>query len=276
MPNQRLDQAKPFLVLGILFLAWLILPTIFKRTLRVSFFEFHAPVETAASSIRDVQTFWDLRSRSKVELIQAGKELAQLNASYEKNIQDLAALQGEIARLEDLLRLPSFPEYRSETARVVRRDFTAWWQRITIRKGSNFGITVGSPVIFIGGLVGRVTEVGAYTSVVELISSPGVRIAASIENEKRPISYQGGINTALGIPYGLVEYVPLDIHASEQKQLRLFSSGLGGVYPPNLLIGMLTKVEPSTDGLFKPGTVQLDSRLGFISEVTVLVPIKAP
>ncbi len=273
---QRYDQTKPFAVLGILLLAWLILPTAFKRTLRVSFFEFHAPVETAASSLRDIQNYWELKSRSKDELILAAKELAELNSSYEEALQKLAALNGEVARLEDLLRLPSYPEYRSETARVVRRDFTSWWHRITIRKGSNYGLTVGAPVIFIGGLVGRVTEVGLYTSVVELISSPGVRIAACIENEKRPISYQGGLNPSLSAPLGLVEYVPLDIHASDQNQLRLFSSGLGGIYPPNLFIGMLTKVEPSTDGLFKTGTVQLDSRLGFISEVTVLVPLKTP
>jgi rod shape-determining protein MreC len=111
--------------------------------------------------------------------------------------------------------------------------------------------------------------------VVELISSPGVRIAACLESEKRPISYQGGNNKMLSSAQGLVEYVPLDIFASDDKQLRLVTSGLGGVFPANLMVGFLSKVEPSTDGLFKTGTVQLDPRLAYVSEVAVLVPLKA-
>ena len=83
-------------------------------------------------------------------------------------------------RLEDLLRLPSFPEYRTEVARIVRRDFNTWWQRLEIRKGRNHGIPEGAPVVFSGGIVGRVTEVHATTAVVDLVSSPTLRIAATV------------------------------------------------------------------------------------------------
>ena len=38
-------------------------------------------------------------------------------------------------------------------------------------------------------------------------------------------------------------------------------------------IGEITKIEPSTDGLFKTGEVRLDERLSGLTEVTVLVPI---
>src|SRR3954469_10507649 len=118
---------------------------------------------------------------SNRDLIEAGRDLARLNASYEVAIQQNAELQSEITRLESLLRLPSFSEYRYEHARVVRRDFSGWWQRIVIRKGKNYGILVGSPVVFTGGVVGRVAEVRAMTSVVELISSPSVRLAGFVE-----------------------------------------------------------------------------------------------
>ena len=53
---------------------------------------------------------------------------------------------------------------------------------------------VSTTVPVSGGVVGRVSEVHAYTADVELISSPGVRLAAVIEGETQPISYQGGIN----------------------------------------------------------------------------------
>ena len=273
MSRRRFDQAKPFAALGILVLAWLLLPVAVKSVMRVSFFEMEAPMETAASYARDLQEYWSLRLHSKDALIEAGRDLARLNAAYELRIQENTSLRGEIERLEALLRLPSFAEYRSEPARVVSRDFTTWWQRLVIRKGRNFGILPGSPVVFTGGIAGRVTEVHAYTSVVELISSPNVRLAAVVDGDSRPMSYQGGLNTSFAPPMGTVEFMPLDIFASSIAPKRLVTSGLGGVFPPGLTIGYIVKADPSPDGLFKSGEVKLDSRLSSLTEVTVLVPI---
>jgi rod shape-determining protein MreC len=53
----------------------------------------------------------------------------------------------------------------------------------------------------------------------------------------------------------------------------LVTSGLGGIFPPGLIVGQVVQLEPSTDGLFKTGRVLIDERLGRITEVTVLVPI---
>jgi len=156
---------------------------------------------------------------------------------------------------------------------VARRDFSGWWQRMIIRKGENYGITVGAPVVFSGGVVGRVAEVHRYTAVVDLITSPTFRLAASVAGDNRPISYQGGLNDSFKSPRGTVEFVPLDIYATRNATKRLVTSGLGGVFPPGLSIGELTNLEPSTDGLFKLGEVLLDERLGSLTEVTVLVPL---
>ena len=273
MPSKRLDQARPFLTLIIVIVAWLVVPVVVKTFTRAGFFELQAPLSVAASYARDLQEYWSLRLHTNDELIEASRDLARLNAQYEVAAQQNAGLQSEIERLEALLKLPAYAEYRSEHARVVRRDFSGWWQRIVIRKGRNYGIPVGAPVIFSGGVVGRVTEVYAYTSVVELISNPGVRLAGVIEGETQPISYQGGINPSFANARGVIEFVPLNVFANAAAPKRLVTSGLGGVFPPGLSIGTVVKVEPSTDGLFKTGEVELDPRLGSLTEVTVLVPL---
>jgi len=273
VPLKRFDQARPFLTLGLVIAAWWIVPVAVKTFTRASFFAFSAPIPVAASYARDLQEYWTLRLHSNEDLIEAGRDLARLNASYSLSVQQNTEMQAEIARLEQLLRIPSFTNYRAEPARVVRRDFSGWWQRLVIRKGRNFGIPVGAPVVFTGGVVGRVAEVGGYTAVVELISSPTVRLAAFIEGDNRPISFQGGINPTFGPPRGTVEFVPLDLYASPTQPKRLVTSGLGGVYPPGLTLGTVTKVESSTDGLFKNGEVQLDPNLANLTEVTVLVPL---
>lgn len=276
MPSRRFAQAKPFLTLALLIVAWLLVPTVVKRVTRLTFFEIQAPLDVAGSYVRDLQDYWSMRTRSKNELIAAYRELGGLTAKYAQAAEENASLRHEIERLETLLRLPSFSNYRSEPARVVRRDFSGWWQRLVIRKGHNYGITVGAPVIFIGGVVGRVSEVHAYTSVVELISSPQVRLAASFEGDDRPVSFQGGVNAPFTAPQATVEFVPLDIFASVSTPRPLVTSGLGGVFPRGLKLGEVVQLEPSTDGLFKSGRVNLDPRLNQLTEVTVLVPLPPP
>ncbi len=273
MSFKRFDQANPFLTLGLIVGAWLLVPTAVKTFARASFFELTAPITLVASKVRDLQEFWSLRLHSKTELIEAGRDLARVNSSYELAVQQNSELQAEIARFESLLRLPSFKDYRFEHARVARRDFSGWWQRIVIRKGRNFGIPVGAPVVFTGGVVGRVTEVHAATAVVELISSANVRLAGVVEGDTRPISFQGGINSTFAPPMGVVELMPLDIIASPHSPKRLVTSGFGGVFPPGLTLGTITRAELGSDGLFKSGEVKLDERLGALTEVTVMVPL---
>lgn len=271
MPFRRFVTAKPFATLGIVVAAWALIPVGVKTFTRASFFELTAPITVALSHARDLRAYWGLRLHSKNELIEAGRDLARLNASYELAVQQNGELRSEISRLETLLRLPAFNEYRYEHARVARRSFSAWWQQIVIRKGKNYGITVGAPVIFAGGVVGRVTAVHETTSVVDLISSPDIRLAGVIEGDSRPISFQGGLNTTFAPPTGTVEFVPLGVKPPQ----RLITSGLGGVFPPGLTIGTITKLSLSSDGLFQSGEVQLDDRLGSLLEVTVLVPLNA-
>lgn len=272
MPLRRFDQAKPFVTLGLLLAAWLVVPVAIKSFVRASFFEFQAPLPLAASYVRDLQEFWGLRTHSNDELIGAGRDLARVLSSYEFAVQQNSQLRDQIDRLDRLLSLPPLPSFRYEHARVVSRDDAGWWQRLTIRKGRNYQIPVGAPVVFSGGVVGRVAEVHAYTSVVELVSSPTFRLAATVEGDTRPMSYQGSVNRAFGAAEGTVEFVPVDIFANAAAPQRLVTSGLGGVFPPGLYLGVVTRLEPSTDGLFKSGEVALDPRLDALTEVTVLVP----
>jgi rod shape-determining protein MreC len=270
---KRFDHARPFLTLGVILIVWLMLPLGVKTFARANFFAIQAPLLVADSYVQDLQTFWSNRLHSKDELLVAGKQVAGLIAQYEFSVQQNKALEAEILRLENLLKLPAMPAFRYEPARVAQRDFTGWWSRMIIRKGQNYGIPVGAPVIFAGGIVGKVVEVHRFTSVVDLVTSPTFRVAATVSGDNKPISYQGGLNDAFSSPRGIVEFVPIDISATKNAPRRLVTSGLGGVFPPGLIIGDITTLELGADGLFKTGEVSLDERLGSLTEVTVLVPL---
>jgi len=271
--SQRFDQARPFATLGIVLAVWLAAPVIVRTFLRTTFFELTAPVPLAASYARDLQEYWSLRLHSKDELIVAGRDLARLDASYAFSIQTDAELRAEVGRLEALLHLPPSAGYHFEHARVVQRDFSAWWQQLVIRKGRDYAIPVGAPVVFSGGVVGRISAVHETLATVEMITDPGLRIAAVVEGDTRPFSYQGGVNPAFGTAHGVVEFVPLDVAATSQRPQLLVTSGMGGVFPPGVVIGRIVRTERSPDGLFQTGDVQLDPRLAELREVTVLIPL---
>jgi rod shape-determining protein MreC len=268
---------RPFLVLGILVLVWLFAPPVVSRLFQRAAFETLAPSLKISSYARDLQEFWTLRTRSRNDLIAAGRELAKYNAAMELRLNENELLRAEVSRLESLLRLPSPGGFRYEVARVERRDVSAWWQQCIIRKGANYGIQAGSPVVFAGGVVGRVREVGAYSSIVDLIGSPALRIAAVVEGDTRPVEYQGGIALPFQPALGRVNFVPLDTTDMEgDRPRRLLTSGLGGSFPGGLVLGTLESLRTAPEGLYKTGAVRLDPRLEQLREVAVLVAEDSP
>ncbi len=273
MARKQKLPGKSLLALFALLVAWLILPATIKKFLSVAFYEFQAPLWTAISYVHDWQDYSSLRQRSKNELIEAGRDLSRQNAYLELNIQENKIIRNELERLETLLGLPSYPAYRYEIARVVKREQNTWWQRLIVRKGSKHGITEGAAVVFSGGVVGRVAVVHTYTSEIQLVSSSRFRVAAHFENDLRPVTYQGGINLAFRAPFGRVRNVPADIIASEENPRRLVSSRLGGIFPDGLTIGWVEDMVAGSEGLFQDGMVRLDPRLLSLREVAILVPI---
>lgn len=239
---------------------------------RASFSLFEAPGWIAYSRVKDLQDFWALRDHDQDSLIAAGRDIQRHANDADLQLQQAEALRNEGERLAVLLHLPSEPGFRYEVARVIRRDETAWWQQIVIRKGRHDGIAEGQGVVFAGGVVGRIKQADEYTSVVELITSPSFRMAANLGAETKPVIYQGFETAPFHHPTGEVHGV-MEIPPSLPGQpLRLVSSKLSGRFPEGLTMGEIERFVPGSDGLSQTGIVKLDTRLLNLQEVAVLVP----
>lgn len=270
MPKDRNHNYKPLIALAVVLLLWVVLPPVVKQFGQGFFYELQAPAWIAGSFVRDVQDFWTFRMKSKQEMIEENLDMARLRASYRYRLQEKEALEAQIRRLESLFQLPSLPEYKAEVSRIARRDINAWWQQITVRKGRNFEIPEGAPVIFSRGVVGKVRSVHLNTSIIDLITSPNIRLAAVFEGDERPVLYQGAVSGPFSQPGGSVSNVPTDIRIEEDQPRRLITSGFGGVFPAGLTIGWVHALQASSDGLFQSGRVELDPDLHILREVAVL------
>ena len=94
-----------------------------------------------------------------------------------------------------------------------------------------------------------------------------------MRGDGRPVVYQGVRTEWLRQPTGEVRDAPQDLIANTQQPLRLVSTRLGGTFPPGLMIGSVSWLDPGSTGIFQAGTVQLDERLLSLNEVSVLIPL---
>ena len=274
MATKHPSKYRPIFYLFTFLFVWWSTPLVFKSFSRTFFYEFQAPGRDALSYLNDLQLFWSLRSHSKKDLIEAGKDLARLNNAYELSLNENSVLKSELSRLEKIFNLPPLPNFRYEIARVSHREINTWWQYFVIQKGKQENIKKGYGVIFAGGIVGRIKEVYSHSAIVELLSNPDFRMASKFENDGRPFTYQGKINTPFTNPLGEAKHLPPDIRVDQKKPRPIISSGLGGVFPEGLPIGSIYYLNKGKDGLFQKGKVRLDPKLLKLQEVAILIPLE--
>lgn len=274
-PNRQGARAS-FVALSIFVALWILVPSAVRRFNREAFVEFQAPALHLLGKSRELATFWEKKSRSVEEMAAAGRDLARINAALEIQIHKFEDIRRENVRLREITRYNVPAEYMSVVARVATRDSSSWWQRIVIRKGRNDGIRPGAPVVFGNTVVGRVTAVHLTTSEVDLVTSPGFRCTAYLEGDDQNhiVLVNGVASNSLGTAKARVCVIPRDYSMPAGQPARVFTTGMGGVFPSRLMLGYLDGGTYATQvGNFKESLLVPSRDLYNLQEVSVLVPL---
>lgn len=272
-PVQRLRG--PLAVLGLLFVAWLLLPSAARLFTHETFAEFQAPAIGLAARSRELVRYWELTSRDADELAAAGRDLARAQSGIELRLRELESTADENRRLRSMLGTPPPVGFRTLVARVALRESNAWWSRLTIRRGRTDGVRPGCPVVFGDTVVGRIAAVHVDTSEVELVTSPGFRCSAFLEGDpgKRPVLVSGEPDLPFVAPSARVTYIPIDFTPVAGQPTRVVTTGLGGLYPAGLRLGILSgEMEETPAGAYRLGTLRPGRDLINLHEVSVLIP----
>ena len=275
MDQNRQGARASYIALSIFVALWILVPSAVRRFNREAFVEFQAPALHLLGKSRDMATFWEKKSRSVEEMAAAGRDLARINAALEIKINALEDIRRENVRLREITRYNVPAEYMSVVARVATRDSSSWWQRIVIRKGRNDGIRPGAPVVFGNTVVGRVTAVHLTTSEVDLVTSPGFRCTAYLEGDDQNhiVLVNGVASNSLGTAKARVSVIPRDYSMPAGQSARVFTTGMGGVFPSRLLLGHLDGIYSTQVGNFKESLLIPSRDLYNLQEVSVLVPL---
>jgi len=142
------------------------------------------------------------------------------------------ALEKENKELRSLLNFKTEPRTSFVSARAIADVGGAYSHGLIITAGKEDGVREGMAAVTGEGLIGRVIEAGDWSSRIWLISDMNSRIPVTIaETGDRAIL--AGDNTAQP------KLLFLARDASVPAGAHIVTSGHGGVFPPNLPIGIL-------------------------------------
>ncbi len=188
--------------------------------------------------------------RDVAQLIQRNAELEAEIAHLRTQIIELQQQLGEYRILSALLDFArAYPEYQYVGASVIGRDPSPFVKYIHINRGSDDGLRRGMPVVTQQGLVGRVSQVTAAAALVQLITDPSVVVNVRLEPSRAEALLSGSITGDIGL-----DMIPQD--ADVEPGALVLTSGLGGNYPPNVLIGQVTGVRSQDYDLFQSASMQ--------------------
>jgi rod shape-determining protein MreC len=203
------------------------------------------------------------------------EENERLRTDNERLQADIARLQTEAQRREELERLLEVKQGLSNHeflgATVIARDPTNLRQMVAIDRGKSDGIKAGMPVVTEGrALVGTITKVEGDHSWITLVTDVDSAVSASTLEADAKGVVSGGYNRKL-----TMEFVSQDAPVKEGDTV--VTSGLGGSYPPGLVIGKVTGIAGSRQEVFRTVTVEPLASLARIDTLLVMtsfVPVR--
>lgn len=200
---------------------------------------------------------------------QRDAEVRQLEAQNQRLYNQLAAM-GHIVEenqeLRQLLQLKMPTAYNKVSAEVILRAPHQWYETLVIDQGFEAGLAVNQVVVNGNGVVGKLIEVTAKTSRVQLISHPESMVSCLIGKSNVPGVLTGRYRQKPAHLRYLQNFAKL--HSGDP----VVTSGLGGVYPAGLVLGTIKTLRKQAALPSPEATVELSSLQTPPRFVVVLVP----
>lgn len=224
------------------------------------------PQRLVASAINGVKGVWT----GYVALRGARDENRRLQEQVHSLQTQLQASQeqiGEASRLREVLELRPILPFPTLAAQVIAREGVPWFRNVTIDKGLKDGVALNAPVLGVGGVMGRVVEVGPTAAKVQLLLDRDCGVGVRIERSRTTAVVAGQVAFSdSGTSDLLMKYVPVlaDVVPGDV----VVTSGLDQIYPKGLVVGRVRSVGKGS-GLFKEVAVQPSANFEKIEEVMV-------
>ena len=193
-------------------------------------------------------------------------EVERIDSLNAENIE----LRKQLKAMKDELNIDyTINDYEFLNATVINRNIAAWYNTITIDKGSYNGIKPDMVVVNSSGLIGKVISTTTFTSDVRLLTTGDTVNKISVTISDGNSSVNGLIkNYNYNTKYLEVEGVSNTEKVTNGEYV--YTSGLGGIFPSGILIGTVENITTDEYDLAKIIYVKPSANFDDINYVAVL------
>lgn len=220
-----------------------------------------APViRVVMNPLVSAQTWLATRYLAVYELLRSPGDVTSLRIENENLRAENARLRSQVIQMQEqqndfeslyaLLRVArARPDSDYLAAMVIGRDPSPFLRYIYINQGSDAGLRRGMPVVTDQGLAGRIVAVSADAAQVQLITDAASAVNVRLPDSKADAVLVGSVTGDIQL-----EMIPQEINL--QPGELILTSGLGGTYPSNILVGQVLTVRRMETALFQSAAVQ--------------------
>lgn len=206
---------------------------------------------------QDYKALWKVREENK-RLQDQLREARAINNQYREAVATNTRLQ-KLLEFKETLSPPTL------TAQIVGRDPSAWFKTVIIDRGSSDDIQKGMPVVTIEGVVGQILDTSPNYAKVLLAIDPNSAIDVLTQRTR-----VRGILKGTGDNVYQLQYVLKN--SDVQKDDRVVTSEMGGVFPKGVLVGTITKVIKDRRGMFQQ--IEIEPSVDFSKLEDLLIIMK--
>src|SRR6266446_1614897 len=207
------------------------------RKLQSNVYQYIAPFLSSGAGLQKQITSVRSNLKSLDDLQAENSSLRVENRSLKATNQALRDVEHEVNRLRHALNYRERAVFKLVPAEVITRDSSTWWRTITINRGKNDQIEPDQPVVTDEGLVGKTATVGDNVTIVLLISDATCKVACSVEGPREQGIVSGERVTGSITP--MLDLNFLSKQANLNPGAKAYTSGVGGVFPSGLLVGVV-------------------------------------
>jgi rod shape-determining protein MreC len=210
------------------------------------------PAQGAVSNISSAvaQTFKDTG-----DFISRKNETPALRQQVDELTTELARLRGTERDNESLREAVGYmldhPDLDLTAAKVIGKDVSNLLDLLIIDRGYSTGIAEGMPVVWRGGLAGRIITVTETTARILPITSTGSAVNVILQGEFDDVD-----GVLISRPDGTLLMTDILDNKSIEPGQFVITSGLGGTFPKGILVGQIINVRRPASSVLQEADVR--------------------
>jgi rod shape-determining protein MreC len=174
---------------------------------------------------------------SQSQLREENAELRAKLLGASQGAQRYEAAQAEAGQLRRLIGAAERLPVKATPAEILYSGRDPYSRKVVIDKGSQDGVSAGSPVVDANGVVGQVTRAHTLSAEVTLLTDKEQAIPVQVvRNGLRAVAFGAGSS-------GMLELRFMAANAEIQNGDKLVTSGIDGTYPPGLPVATVARIE---------------------------------